>query len=352
MPGNYSYYEIIRRTSAAFGTLFNDIYIRHQNDENEDFSYIKVPLAYGPIQKFLARIEQKQDSRNRVAITLPRMSFQIGKLAYDSSRKSSSTQTFRAGYGPNNTPANIFMPIPYILPFELSIATKNNDDMFQIIEQILPRFRPEYTLSVNLVSTLGDTKDIPIVLQDVGAFQDDYDGTFDTRRFIQSTLTFAAKIYFYGPIPSTEDGQKLIKKVQVDYYTHTKQQNASRQLRYIASPRAVNDYNEDETTTLSADIAENVTSFSVSNASQLEVNSYIQIDNENMFITDIENNYITVVRGRDETTPTEHQEGSIINVINAQDDELIEYGDDFEFNEETFNFDDGKIYSPRKGEDV
>jgi hypothetical protein len=352
MPGNYSYYEIIRRTSAAFGTLFNDIYIRHQDDDNEDFNYIKVPLAYGPIQKFLARIEQKPESRNRVAITLPRMSFQIGKLSYDSSRKSSSTQTFKAGYGPNNTPANIFMPIPYILPFELSIATKNNDDMFQIIEQILPRFRPEYTLSVNLVSTLGDTKDIPIVLQDVGAFQDDYDGAYDTRRFIQCALTFAAKIYFYGTLPYSGDEQKLIKKVQVDYYADTKQENASRQLRYIVTPRAVDDYNQDETTTLFSDISAIVSRFPVSDATQLEENSYIQIDNENMLITNIEDDYITVARGKDGTIPTEHQEGSIVNVISSQDDELIQLGDDFEFNEETFNFDDGKIYSPRKGEDV
>ena len=352
MQGNYSYHEIIRRTSAAFGTLFNDIYIRHQNGEDEDFSYIKVPLAYGPIQKFLARIEQKPDLRNRVAITLPRMSFQIGKLTYDSTRKSSSTQTFKASYGPNNTPANLFMPVPYILPFELSIATKNNDDMFQIIEQILPRFRPEHTLSVNLVSSLGDTKDIPIVLQDVGAFQDDYDGTFDTRRFIQCTLTFAAKIYFYGPIPNSGDNQKLIKKVQVDYYTDTKRSNASRQLRYIATPRAVDDYNQDETTTLFSDISAIITRFQVSDSTQLVLNSYIQINNENMYIKEIDNNYITVNRGEDGTIPVEHQEGSIINVINTQDDELIEYGDDFDFNEETFNFDDGKIYSPRKGEDV
>lgn len=339
MAINHYYYEIIRRTSAAFGTLFNDIYIRHQNENDEDYSYIKVPLAYGPIQKFLARIEQKPDLRNRVALTLPRMSFQIGKLSYDVARKTASTQTFKTGYGPNNTATNVFMPVPYILPFELSIATKNNDDMFQIVEQIIPRFKPEYSLSVNLVSGLNDTKDIPIVLQDISPFKDDYEGYYDTRRFIECTLTFAAKINFYGPITS-ENNQRLIKKVQVDYYTDTERRGATRQLRYTATPRAVQDYDDDETTTLAQDVPEYVTEFLVTSTTGLVEKSYIQINNENMYITKITDNVITVVRGKDNTSPEEHQNGDIINVINQDDDELIEFGDDFDFNEETFNFGD------------
>jgi hypothetical protein len=351
MPNNYFYYEIIRRTSAAFGTLFNDVYIRHQDGEGEDFSYIKVPLAYGPIQKFLARIEQKPDLRNRVAITLPRMSFQIGQLSYDASRKSSTLQTFKSNYGPNATPTNVYMPVPYILPFELTIATKNNDDMFQIVEQIIPRFRPEFNLSVNLVSSLGDTKDIPIILQNISPFQDDYEGNFDSRRFIQCTLTFNAKILFYNQIPNDQN-QKLIKKVQVDYYSSTNKVNASRQIRYIATPRAVKDYNNDETTTLAQDVDLNITKFRVSDATPLVVNSYIEINQENMYITNIDGNSITVVRGKDNTPPLEHQEGDAVNVINQVDDDLILLGDDFDFNEETFNFGDGKVYSPRKGVDV
>jgi len=351
MSGKHFYYEIISRTSIAFGSLFNDIYIRHQNGEGEDFSYIKVPIRYGPIQKFLARIEEKPDLQNRDAITLPRMSFQEGQLSYDGSRKSSNAQTFKAAYGVNNTPTNINMPIPYILPLELSIATKNKDDMFQIIEQVLPRFRPEYNLSVNLVSTLGDIKDTPIVLQNISQFQDEYEGNFDTRRFIQCTLTFNAKISFYGQLPSN-DNQKLIKKVQVDYYSDTTTVNASRVARYKVSPRAVKDYNNDETTTLTQNLSINITKFEVSSATSLVVNSYIQINNENMYITHIDNNTLTVIRGKDNTIISEHQEGDVINVINLSDDDLIQLGDDFGFNEEVFNFGDGKIYSPRKGEDV
>lgn len=351
MPGNFFYHEIIRRTTAAFGTLFNGIYIRHQNEDGEDYSYIKVPLAYGPIQKFLARIEQKPDLRNRVAITLPRMSFQLGKLEYDASRKSSSTQAFKTGIGPNNTPGSVYFPVPYILPLELTIAAKNEDDLFQIVEQILPRFKPEYNLSVNLTSTIGDVKDIPIVLNSVSPFEDDYEGNYDSRRFIQCTLSFSAKIYFYGPIPSNSN-QKLIKKVQVDYYTNTQINNASRQVRYTATPRAIKDYNNDQITSLAQNLNKLMTEFKVSDSTPLVVNTYIQINNENMFITNIDGNMITVQRGIDKTLIDNHLEGDVINSINQLDDELIPLGDDYEFNEETFNFYDGKIYSPRKGEDV
>lgn len=351
MSGNFYYHEIVKRTAAAFGTLFNDIYIRHQNEEGEDYSYIKVPLAYGPIQKFLARIEQKPDLRNRVAITLPRMSFQIGKLSYDASRKASSTQSFKTTIGPNNTPGQVYLPIPYILPFELSIATKNEDDMLQIIEQILPTFKPEYTLSVNLTSTIGDVKDIPIVLQDVSPFQDNYEGNYDTRRFIECTLTFNSKIAFYGPIPSNANN-KLIKKVQVDYYTNTEINKASRQLRYIATPKAIKDYNDDNTTTLAQNISQQMTEIEVSDSTSLVKGTYVQVNDEVMYITSIDNNLIKVVRGKYSTPIQEHNEGDPINVINDSDDEMIQPTDEYDFNEEYFNFGDGKIFSPSKGIDV
>lgn len=351
MNGTFYYHEIIRRTSAAFGTLFNNIYIRHQDAEDEDYSFIKIPIAYGPIQKFLSRIEQKPDLRNRVAITLPRMSFEIGQLNYDSSRKSSSLQKFNTTVGPNNTPKQLYMPVPYNLPFELTIATKYNDDMFQIIEQILPFFRPEFNLTVNLSSTIGEKRDVPLVLQGISPFQDDYEGNYNTRRFITTTLNFVAKIYFFGPVDTDENGN-IIKKVQVDYYTNTNVLNASRQMRYIATPRAIKDYNQDEATTISQEISTKITEFTVSEGASLEPNSYIQINSENMLIQTIDGNKITVLRGQDGTVVSEHQEGDVINVINSQDDELIQPQDEFDFNEETFDFGDGLIYSPRKGMDV
>jgi hypothetical protein len=351
MNGQFYYHEIIRRTSAAFGTLFNNIFIRHQDGEGDDFSYIKVPIGYGPIQKFLARVEQKPDLRNRVAITLPRMSFEVGQLSYDSSRKSSSLQTFNTIVGPNNTPRQLYMPVPYNLPFELTIATKYTDDMFQIIEQILPFFRPEFNLSVNLSSTIGEKRDIPLVLQGISPFQDDYEGNFDNRRFITTTLNFVAKIYFFGPV-DTDDSGNIIKRVQVDYYNDTNRVNASRTRRYVVTPRAVTDYNDDNATTIAKSITTKITKFEVVNGSTLTPNTYIQINNENMYIKSIEGNSITVLRGQDGTQIQEHQEGDVVNIINFIDDDLIVPGDNFEFNEETFDFGDGLIYSPKKGIDV
>lgn len=351
MNGNFYYHEIIRRTSAAFGTMFNNIYIRHQDGDGQDFSYIKVPIGYGPIQKFLSRLEQKPDLRNRVAITLPRMSFQVGQLNYDSSRKTSTLQTFNTTVGTSNIPRKVFMPVPYNLPFELTIATKYSDDMFQIVEQILPFFKPEFNLTINLSSTLGEKRDVPLVLQGISPFQDDYEGNYDSRRFITTTLNFVAKIFFFGPV-DTDDNGNIIKRVQVDYYTDVKRTNASRQRRYIATPRAIDDYDSDNTTTISQDINTEITEFSVSDGSLLEVNSYIQINNENMYIKSIDNNKITVIRGQDGTAISNHQDGDFINVINSIDDNLIDPGDDFDFNEETFDFGDGLIFSPKKGIDI
>ena len=156
MLGSYSYHEIIKKTIISFGTLFNEIYIKHQEEDGSDSSLMKVPIAYGPIQKFLARIEQKPDLRKRVAITLPRMSFEITSIQYDASRKISTMQTFntvRKDGGKEQI--KLFMPVPYNIGIQLNIIAKYNDDMLQIIEQILPFFQPHFTLTVDLVSSIG-----------------------------------------------------------------------------------------------------------------------------------------------------------------------------------------------------
>ena len=347
---NSSYHQIIRKTIISFGTLFNNIYIHHRDENAEDVSVIKVPIRYGPIQKFLARLEEKPDLRKRQAITLPRMSYEIGKLSYDSSRKTSKMQTFNA-VTTGGTPAKLYMPVPYNLPIELSIITKFNDDMFEIIEQILPYFTPELNVTIDLIKEIGEKRDIPIVLNDVSALQDDYEGNYQTRRNLICTLSFTAKIYLFGPIPSDNNGN-IIKKVQVDYYTGTNVRNSSRQLRYIATPRAIKDYNNDQITTLAQDIDETKLSFNVSDATSLIPNTYISIGNEEMLIKDISDNTLVVVRGADGTPLSTHEEGSVVNAITTEDDGLILPTDDYEFNEETFDFGDGKIYSPRKGIDV
>ena len=157
MLGTYFYHEIIRKTVVSFGTLFNQIYIKHKNDSDQTISEMRVPLAYGPRQKFLARIEQQAELNKPIQITLPRMSFELNSIQYDSSRKTTVTQTFKA-IDNQNRAKKVFMPVPYNLGFELNILTKLNDDALQIVEQILPFFQPAFTITVDLVDSIGEKK--------------------------------------------------------------------------------------------------------------------------------------------------------------------------------------------------
>ena len=240
MLGTYYYHEIIRKTIIGFGTLFNSIYVRHEDSTGATAQEMKVPLAYGPSQKFLARLEQQPDLNKMVAITLPRMSFEMTDIAYDATRKSGITQTFKAKDGEQMK--KVFMPVPYNLGFELNILTKLQDDGLQILEQILPFFQPGFTLSVDLVKSIGEKRDIPMVLQSITQ-QDDYEGDFATRRALIYTLQFTAKTFMFGPIADTPEG--LIRKVQLDYYSDTNQQTAKRVQRYSVAAKAKKDYNAD-----------------------------------------------------------------------------------------------------------
>ena len=159
----------------AFGTLFNNISIQHTNASDQVTSILKVPLAYGPTQKFLARLEQSPDLNKPVQITLPRMSFEFTGITYDPTRKVTTTQQFTVADSTNGTTVKkSYMPVPYNMQFELSIMSKLNDDALQIVEQILPYFQPAYTLTVNLVKAINEKRDIPIILENI-TMQDDYE---------------------------------------------------------------------------------------------------------------------------------------------------------------------------------
>ena len=240
MLGTYFYHEIIRKTVIAFGTLFNEVHVRHQDAAGKDISDIKVPISYGPKQKFLARIQQQPDLNKAVQITLPRMSFEVSNIQYDPSRKAGITQTFKAQEGAKLK--KVFMPVPYNLGFELNILTKLQDDSMQILEQILPFFQPGFTLTIDLAKSIGEKRDVPMVLDSI-TFTDDYEGNFETRRALIYTLNFTAKTYMFGPIADSTEG--LIRKVQVDYYSDTNTQTAKREQRYTVKAAAKKDYNED-----------------------------------------------------------------------------------------------------------
>ena len=244
MLGNYFYHQIVRKTVIAFGTLFNDIHVRHDDGAGNVISDLKVPIAYGPRQKFLARITQQPELNKATQITLPRMSFEITNISYDSTRKAGITQTFKAlDSDDGDKMKKVFMPVPYNLGFDLNILVKQQDDGLQILEQILPFFQPGFNISIDLVKSIGEKRDIPMVLQNITQ-QDDYEGDFATRRALIYTLSFTAKTFFFNHIAKTPEG--LIKKVQLDYYSDTNTRTAKRVQRYTVVPKAKQDYNNDD----------------------------------------------------------------------------------------------------------
>ena len=347
MLGTYYYHEILRKTIIAFGTIFNDIHIRHRDGAGKESSDMRVPLAYGPMQKFLARLEQQPDLNRAVQITLPRMSFETTNIAYDATRKGGITQTFKASDG--SKLRKVFMPVPYNLSFELNILVKLNDDALQIIEQILPYFQPSFNVTIDLVNVIGEKRDVPIVLDNI-SFQDDYEGDFTTRRALIYTLNFTAKTYLFGPVSDSSEG--LIKKVQVDYYASVDTENARRELRYSATPQARQDYNDDNTTELKENLTKTKTRMDVGATSALAVDMRIIIDKEIMKIKEIvDANTIIVFRGY-ESIATTHTKGTSIDVLTAADDALIEPDDDFGFNGVIEVFNDSKTYSPTQQKDI
>ena len=325
----YFYNEILRRTIISFGTLFNNVSIKKTDSSDSVVSVVKVPLAYGPTEKFLARINQSPDLNKPTQITLPRMSFEFTGLTYDPTRKVTTTQQFTVKDPDDGTETKkSYMPVPYNMQFELSIMTKLNDDALQIVEQILPYFQPAYNLSIELVESIKEKRDVPIVLENI-TMQDDYEGDFTSRRVLLYTLRFTAKTYLFGPASSAS--KDIIKKARVSLLTGTDTSNTTREVTYTVTPRAIKDYTGDTATTLSADITTTTKTFEVDDASGLTAKTYVDLDGEELFIKTINGNKITVNRGQDGTTITSHLRGAPIKLITAADNALVEEGDDFGF---------------------
>ena len=254
MLGQQFYHETIRNIVIAFGTMFNDIQLVRKDNSGTITQTMKVPLAYGPREKFLVRLREDADLTKQVAITLPRIGFEIKNLAYDSARKMSRVQRFKKVKGANTKQLDTqYMPVPYNLEFELYIMAKQSDDALQIVEQILPYFQPDYALTINDMADMGITRDIPIVLNSIG-YEDSYDGDFTTRRALIYTLSFTTKFYLYGPVTSA----KVIKTVQVDQYTDLPDKSPKREQRYKVTPSpstadADDDFGFNETTSFYQD---------------------------------------------------------------------------------------------------
>ncbi len=219
------YHGIIRKCIVGFGTLFSDIYIDRKEGDSvtgTTVQRLQVPLAYAPKEKWLVRIEQDPTLENHTYVSLPRMSFEIIGYNYDSTRKLNRMQQIRCGDATNSM-TFMYTPVPYNIDLSLYILTKTQEDGLQIIEQILPTFTPEYTLVVNAVPDMNVKHEVPIILNSVSV-SDEYDGDFQTRRFVTHTLNFQMKINLFG----ANSGQGVITEVNANVGQNEDLSNPSR----------------------------------------------------------------------------------------------------------------------------
>lgn len=193
--------------------MFNNItLIRTNNQTGKEIERLKVPIIYGAKEKYVTRLASDPDLTRETQITLPRMSFEITGLSYDPARKQNSLLKNVKGNTTTRTSSQ-YMGVPYDMSFELNVYARNIDDGTHIVEQILPYFNPDYTITMNSIPELGFLKDVPIILDTV-TNDIQYEGTFDTVRYVNWKLTFTMKVYFYGPISTP----KIIRKIDVNIF--------------------------------------------------------------------------------------------------------------------------------------
>lgn len=246
MLGKYYYHQILRKSIISFATLFNNIVVKRRANpgvsDNTIIETYKVPIQYGPYEKWLAIIATKQkDVKQSTQISLPRMSFEIKGISYDGSRKVVPTQYMRSvpGVQADHTTEPVqfkqYMPVPYNLEVELGILTKTQDDGLQIIEQILPNFHPSVNVSIEVIDETHEERDIAIILNPNIGYIDDYEGDFTQRGTTVWTLNFTIKTYLFGPV----DVEKDIRKVILDYRSDIVSRPA--ELRYTAEVQSTDD---------------------------------------------------------------------------------------------------------------
>lgn len=210
------YHSLFRKYVIIFGSLFSNIQVERLNTSGQVVGNLKVPIAYGPQEKYLARVTGNPDGIATEAIHLPRMAFQVTGIGYDSTRKLQTTRTVMTAN--NITGTNVYKkaytPVPYDIDFELSIMAKNTEDMTRIVEQILPYFTPEWTISAKLLDDFDQLTDIPIIIGNIN-IQDTYDEAFTERRTLIYTINFTMKGYLYGPVTQS----KLVKITEINYNT-------------------------------------------------------------------------------------------------------------------------------------
>ena len=214
MLGSTFYHQTIRKYVAVFGTLFNDINIERKNSSGVVVERLKVPLAYGPKQKWLLAIQETTSDRKVIATRTPRMGFAMTGVSYDSARKLNTIgRNVAANTSSTNTNmTTMYNPVPYNFDFQLFILVKNAEDGTQILEQVLPYFTPEFTVTVNTIPDMNIKADVPITLNSADV-ADEYEGDLTARRTITWTLSFTLKGFIYPNVTSGE----IIKSIEVNF---------------------------------------------------------------------------------------------------------------------------------------
>lgn len=221
MFGSTYYHGVIRKYIIMFGTMFNDIDVQRFDKNGNRIQTLRVPIAYGPKEKFLVRLAADPNLDRDVAITLPRMSFEILDMAYNPTRKLPSTVKNAAVLSTDTGKLNRqYAPVPYDFNIGLSIFVKNADDGVQILEQILPFFGPEWTNTLNLIPELNLKLDVPTVLTSVTT-EDTYEGDFTVRRALIYNLNFLVKGYLFGPVKSQGVIKRTIVQTSLNLETNT-----------------------------------------------------------------------------------------------------------------------------------
>ena len=239
MLGTQFYNQAVRKTVVSFGTLFNNIELKKTVD-GQVIETEKVPLAYGPKQKFLYRLQGNPTDGRKVAITLPRIYFEMTGIDYDASRKTPATQKYKTVINDEGKEVRTqYVPVPYNISFEVGILCKSQDDGLQILEQILPFFQPSFSMSLKFIPDMDETRDVAVVLNNVD-FEDDWEDDFSTRRSITYSMQFTCKTYIYGPYTKAD----VIRKSRIIETIGDTNVN-KRHVELSYTPKAKTDINQD-----------------------------------------------------------------------------------------------------------
>jgi hypothetical protein len=218
LHNEFFYNRTIRKIVVAFGTIFNDLQIIRFTKAGVEKERIRVPLSYGAKEKYMTRLLSDPDLLKSVNTVVPRISFDMTGMAYDPSRKQITTAKNFATNNSTTTLKSQRMPVPYTFDFSMSIYVRNTEDGTQILEQILPFFTPDYTVTVKFIPSMGDvgSSDMPITLNSVSN-EVDYEGDMASTRLIIWNLEFTARSYIWPAIKE----ESYIRNANANVYIET-----------------------------------------------------------------------------------------------------------------------------------